>query len=163
MVFRGFLKCSWRNLGKKLSRVPCIAVRAPCQSPVLPDQIVLDILCLEDAIFDTRFTCLKIADVTQDFWFSRVIWNLLKAQYKYKLANVSWRLAELQYASIWVEGKESLLFSQKFCCLAFILCGGLTHVFTCLTLVWLSQGDSHTFNELNEEKHLHHQLITWLT
>lgn len=50
-----------------MSEVPGVAARASCQSPVLPDQILLDILCMEGVMFDIRFTYLKIVDVTRDF------------------------------------------------------------------------------------------------
>lgn len=40
-------------------------------------------------------------------------------------------------------------------CLVLILCGSLGHAFTPPILVWLTQGDIHTLNELRE-KHLRH-------
>jgi len=33
-------------------------------------------------------------------------------------------------------------------CLVFMIYIGLSHVFAALMLVWLTQGDGHTFNEL---------------
>jgi len=50
-----------------MSKVPGIATRALCQSPVLPDQVLSDIVCVEGVMFDIEFTLLTIFDVTQDF------------------------------------------------------------------------------------------------
>jgi len=55
-----------------------------CQSPIHSDQVILGIPCVGHVICNITFTFLKII-VTHDFWFSRVIQNVLKSQYKSKL------------------------------------------------------------------------------
>lgn len=63
--FFGFFKLFYEEL--KEENVQGIAARAPYQTPILPDQILLDILRVESVMFDIKFTCLKIFDFTQDF------------------------------------------------------------------------------------------------
>lgn len=44
-----------------------VSVAYSCQNPILSDQVLLDIPCMKDVIFDIKFTYLKIVDVMWDF------------------------------------------------------------------------------------------------
>lgn len=51
-----------------------------CQSPILPDWILLDIPHMEGEMFIVKRTYLKMVDTMGDFWFIRVIENIFKSQ-----------------------------------------------------------------------------------
>jgi len=40
---------------------------ACCQSPILSDQVLVDLPCMEGIVFSIRFTYLKIVDVIRNF------------------------------------------------------------------------------------------------
>lgn len=143
-----------------------------CQNPILCDQVLLNIPHMEGAIFNIKFTYLTILDVTWDFWFFRVIQNILKTQYKCKLHLAKYEncntqlyhntsvipttdLCNMLTIMMWggpscQEGIHGLKPAQVYwslrnsfvSCLVFILYVRLSHIFTPPMLVWLIQGDT---------------------
>lgn len=143
------------------------------KSPIFSDQARLDIPCVEHAMSDIRFNYLEILTVTWDSWFSEAIKSILKSQCKYPLYLAKYSNGNIQFylntnmipitglynPSIttlgilyhW-GGTCGLKLAQAHCCLwnffvscsVFILCIGLSHLFTWFMLVWRSQWGSHT-------------------
>lgn len=56
------------------------------QSPTLSDQVLLAITYEEGLVFNTKFTCLKIFDITWDFDLEKWYSNILKSQHKHNLS-----------------------------------------------------------------------------
>ena len=139
-----------------------------CQSPIPSDQVPLDISRMKGIMLNIKFTYLKIAGVTWDFCFSRVIQNILKQQYKCKLHS-----AKYSNCNIWFNHNTNLIPitglykvlaimtlgipsdqkgihvlkpAQAHCslqntfagCLVFVPYVGLSHLFTPPMLVWLT-------------------------
>ena len=75
-----------------IKRLACLLNKEPmclpascvqwCQSPILSDQVLLDILHEESLMFNIKYTYLKIFDITWDFDLTKWYSNMLKSQHK---------------------------------------------------------------------------------
>lgn len=68
----------------KLCKMPLGNKTRECQSLVLSDQVLLDIVNVESVMFNIRFICLKIGAGMWDFRFSIMTQNTMRTQYRYK-------------------------------------------------------------------------------
>lgn len=68
----------------KLCKMPLGNKNRECQSLVLSDQVLLDIVNVESVMFNIRFICLKIGAGMWDFRFSIMTQNTMRTQYRYK-------------------------------------------------------------------------------
>lgn len=92
------------------------------------DQVLLDIPCVVVLMFNIKFTYLKIFDITWNFWWSKVIQNILKWLYKciYQCHTHHWSpqysyccdtgCPQSTWRNMCAENSTDLLLSLKFFC-----------------------------------------------